>query len=154
MKRNPWKVAFLGLNSRILATSITLYGVPAFKSLATEGEQEQIVPSEMALNPTSNSTKEQNIKPIDDVPQDQSLPADMKNEKDGGIPKLTEPRVKSHKLAGTKKAKLVVHVIDGRSGKPIQGADTVLVANRERFKSDAAGHHAVDRRTCDSRRAL
>ncbi|MGZ4164106.1 MAG: hypothetical protein ACXVDB_07015 [Tumebacillaceae bacterium] len=139
MKRNPWKLAFLSLAAGVLATSITLYGVPTFKSLATEGEQDQIVPSEMALNPTTNSNVSQSVKPIEDVPKDQSLPEDMKNEKDGGIPKLTEPRVKSHKLAGTKKAKLVVHVIDGRTGKPIQGADTVLVETGERFKSDATG---------------
>ncbi|MGZ4113432.1 MAG: hypothetical protein ACXVP5_13415 [Tumebacillaceae bacterium] len=70
MKRNPWKLAFLSLAAGVLATSITLYGVPTFKSLATEGEQDQIVPSEMALNPTTNSNVSQSVKPIEDVPKD------------------------------------------------------------------------------------
>jgi hypothetical protein len=143
MKHNPWKLAFLGLASGVLATSVAFYGVPALKAKATESAQEQVEPSEMVLNPStnSNSTKLPNVQPITDIPkpEDQKLPDDMKNEKDDGIPKLTEPRVQSHKLAGTKKAKLIVHVIDGRSGKPISGADTVLVETGERFKSDATG---------------
>lgn len=141
MKRNPWKLAFFGLAAAVVATSVFLTDIPR-QTKMTEGTQDQVVPSEMVLNPTTNNTGVKNIKPITDIPdpKDQKLPLDMKaDESDVVPPPLKEPKIRPHKWAGQKTAKLVVHVINGRTGKPIPDAETVLIETGERIKTDKTG---------------
>jgi len=139
MKRNPWKWATIVLSAGLLALGGANYGT-LLHAVVADGKEEAVVPSELVLNPTTPATGQAVVQEME-VPKDQTVPPDMKADpKDVVPPPLTAPKINGKYRDAKKTAKLVVHVIDGRTGKPIEGAETVLLETAERFKSDATGN--------------
>jgi hypothetical protein len=137
-QRNPWKTACLLLATGVLGAGTFLFAGEAWHVKATEDTQ--VVPSELVLNPVSrNAVTAEEEKPME-IPQDQSVPEDMLKEPSEPVPPpLTERTMEGPHKNDKKTAKLVVHVMDGRTGKPLEGAEVVLIETAERFKTDATG---------------